>query len=90
MLDNEININEIIKKYEIEYFKNLDESNMKKIIIFLKNENIDYIDELIEDYLDLFLIEFEEFKNRYFKLKNIYGENLAEKISNDLNILDNF
>lgn len=90
MLDNEININEIIKKYEIEYLKKIDESNVKKIIKFLRNENVDYIDELIEDYLYLFLIEYEEFKTRYYKLKQKYGENIVGEIANDLSILDDF
>ena len=85
MLDNEI-----FSKYENEFIKCLDKENIVKIVKFLQSEKVDYIDELLTNYLELFLIEYEEFKNKFIKLKNIYGNDLVEKIANDLTILEEF
>jgi len=83
-------LDEIFSKYENEFIKCLDKENIINIINFLQSENVDYIDELLTNYLDLFLIEYEEFKNRFIKLKNIYGNDLVEKIADDLTILEEF
>ena len=40
------------------------------------------------DYLDLFLIESEEFKQRFQKLKIKYGDHVVELIKDDLNLLE--
>lgn len=82
--------NDILEKYEIEYIKHLNKENVINIIKYLENENVDYIDELLEDYLDLFVIDYNEFKNRFEKLKEKYGNNLVENIANDLTILEEF
>lgn len=82
--------NEIFDKYEFEYIKHLNKENVIKIINYLQNEEVDYIDELLEDYLDLFVLEYEKFKNRFERLKGIYGNDLTEKIANNLSILDEF
>lgn len=83
-------LDEIFSKYENEFIKCLDKENIINIISFLQSENVDYIDELLTNYLELFLIEYEEFKNRFIKLKNIYGNDLVEKIADDLTILEDF
>ena len=82
--------NEILEKYEIECIKHLNKENVLYIIKYLESEKVDYIDELLEDYLDLFVIDYSEFKNRFEKLKEKYGENLVENIANDLTILEEF
>lgn len=83
-------LDEIFSKYENEFIKCLDKENIINIINFLQSENVDYIDELLTNYLELFLIEYEEFKNRFNKLKNTYGNDLVEKIADDLTILEEF
>lgn len=88
MINN--SVEEFINKYEIEVLKNIDMNNVDKIIEYLDSEKVDYIDELLKDYLDLFLIEIEEFKIRFNKLKQEYGKNVVDMIANDLSILDNF
>lgn len=79
---------EIEEKYEKEVLKNLDIHNINRIIEFLKEEKVTYIDELLTDYLDLFLIDSNDFKNRFYKLKEKYGNNLVEIISYNMNILE--
>ena len=81
-------VEEILNKYEPSVLKNIDENNMNKIIEYLLTEKVDYIDELLMEYLDIFLINIEEFKRRFNALKNKYGNNLVELIKEDLNILE--
>mgnify|MGYP003484425169 CR=1 FL=1 len=51
----------IFEKYNKSVLDNLYKDNMLKILDFLKDEKCDYIEELIDDYLDLFMIDYEEF-----------------------------
>lgn len=81
-------IEEILNKYEPTVLKNLDENNMNKIIDYLLSEKVNYIDELLMNYLDIFLIDIDEFKNRFNNLKIKYGNNLVDLIKIDLNILE--
>ena len=62
--------------------------NMNKIIEFLLDEQVDYIEEILTNYLDIFLINIEEFKERFNNLKIKYGNNLVELIKDDLGILE--
>ena len=80
---------EIIEKYSISALNNLNADNVSKIIIFLKKENCDYIEDILEDYLDLFTIEYETFINKYKKLNEKYN-NLLELAKEDMNILEEF
>ena len=81
-------VEEILNKYEPSVLKNMDENNMNKIIEYLLAEKVDYIDELLMGYLDIFLIDIEEFKVRFNNLKTKYGNNLVTLIKEDLNILE--
>ena len=82
-------MDEIIEKYSISALNNLNADNVSKIIIFLKKENCDYIEDILEDYLDLFTIEYETFINKYKKLNEKYN-NLLELAKEDMNILEEF
>lgn len=85
-----MNIENLIEKIEISILTKIEKKNFKKIITFLVEEKVDYIDELIENYLDLFIIDYDEFKMRFNKLKEYYGDNLVELISENMNILEEF
>ena len=85
-----MNIENLIEKFEISILTKIEKENFKKIITFLVEEKVDYIDELIENYLDLFIIDYDEFKMRFNKLKEYYGDNLVELISENMNILEEF
>ena len=81
---------EIIEKYSNSTLNNLDANNIKKIIEFLKKEKCDYIEDLLEDYLDLFTIEYEIFIDKYNKLNIKYDNNLLSSVSENMNILEEF
>ena len=77
-------------KYESDVIRNIDKDNMNKIIDFLSSKNCSYIGELLEDYSDLFTFSYDDFVSKFNKLDNKYNGNLIEKVSNDMNILEEF
>ena len=46
-----VSLDELMDKYELDMLKNLNNENVNKIIEFLYEENVDYIDEIIENKL---------------------------------------
>lgn len=85
-----INVDDILSKYEDDVIKNINKENMLKIICFLEKENCDFIDEIIENYLDLFTFNYDEFTYKYNKLNNKYNNNYLKEISVDMNLLEKF
>ncbi len=83
-----IPIDELYDKYEPSVLQKLNFENINQIIDFLNNEKMSYIDEVLTDYLDLFLFPCEEFIQKFNKLKQKYGDDLVEKISENMNILE--
>ncbi len=81
-----MNIN--IDKYEKSVINNLNIDNINKIIVFLKKNNCNYIEELIEDYLDIFNFEYNEFIEKFNKLNKKYNNELINSISEDMNIIE--
>ena len=85
-----INLDEILNKYEYDVIKNIDKENFLKIIYFLKLKKCDFINEMLEDYLDLFSFEYDEFVRKYNELEEKYNYNLLNEIKDDMNILEEF
>ena len=83
-------MDDIFEKYNKSVLDNLYKDNMLKILDFLKDEKCDYIEELIDDYLDLFTIDYDDFVNKYNKLNKKYDNKLLEFVSEDMNILEEF
>lgn len=81
---------DIISKYEMNVLKNIDKENMQKIINFLEKENCSFIEDMIEDYLDLFTIDYEEFVSIYNTLNKKYSNDFLFKVSLDMNLLEEF
>ena len=81
-------INIDISKYEESVIKNLDKDNVDKILSFLSLNGCDYIEELLENYLDIFAFEYNEFVIRFNKLNDKYNHNLINEIKDDMNILE--
>jgi len=77
-------------KYEKYVYKNIDKENMYKIINLLYLNGCYFIDELLENYLDLFTIEYNTFANKFNILNKKYNNNLIDEISKDMNILEEF
>lgn len=71
-------MNNCFKNFEPTVFNNLSKENYTKILNFLSLEIPDYIEDIVNNYLDLFLIEYNEFVIKYNKLKNKYGLNFVK------------
>ena len=59
-----------LDKYVTDVYKNIDKDNMYKIINFLTSKGCNFIEELLSDYLDIFLIDIDNIDN-VFKFKHI-------------------
>ena len=81
-------INIDIDKYENSVIKNIDKENIIKIVSFLLSKGCDYVEELLEDYLDIFTFEYDDFVIRFKKLDDKYKHNLINEIRDDMNILE--
>jgi len=81
---------DILEKYSVDVLKNLNKNNMVEIVHFLESQNCDFIEDILEDYLDLFTMEYNGFINKYNKLNKKYDFNLLKKASEDMNILEEF
>lgn len=71
-----IDINDIVRKFEPDVLKNIDANNMNQIIDLLVDKDCDFIDEIINNYIDIFLIDYDEFKVKYNELEKEYGNNI--------------
>ena len=83
-------MNDIIDKYNLSVIKNIDKTNLIKIISFLEKEDCYYIDDIIEDYLDLFTIDIENFILIYNILNKKYDNKFLEYAAFDMNLFEKF
>ena len=81
---------ELVEKYSKSVINNLNYENILKIGNFLEKENCDFIEDILDEYLDIFTIEYEVFLKKYNELNKKYNNNLLNEISNDMNILEKF
>ncbi len=79
-----------IDKYENSVTKNINKDNFMKIVSFLLSNGCDYIEELVEDYLDIFTFDYDEFVAKFNRLNSKYNHNLINEIKDDMNILEEF
>lgn len=85
-----MDIEEIIEKYEKSVLINIDKENVIKIIEFLKCQNCDFLEDIIENYLDLFTFDFNDFVFKFNKLNKKYNEKFLEEASFDMNKFEEF
>lgn len=85
-----IDIEEILSKYEKSILKQINKENVNKIINFLIIQGCDYADELLENYLDLFIFSYEEFIDKFNKLNLKYNHNFLNLVSENMDLLEEF
>ncbi len=81
-------MNEILEKYSDSVLKNLDKDNINKILEFIIQNDCDYIDELFEDYLDLFTIDYELFVKKFERCNKKYNNQYLQLASENMNLLE--
>ena len=79
----------ITQKYEYSVLKYLNKDNIDKILNFLEEEKCSFIEDLMEDYLDLFLFDYEDFKNRY-NILNMKYPSYLDRCRENMNLLEEF
>ena len=79
---------ELLEKYSDSIIDRLDKVNFNKIVMFLTNEECDYVEDLVEDYLDIFVIDYNEFVRKYNILNKKYNNKYLELVSEDMNLLE--
>lgn len=81
-------INEILEKYSESMLNNLDKDNFHEILKFLIKEKCECIEDIIEDYLDVFTIDYDKFIVRYNNLNKKYNGYYLKLVSENMNLLE--
>jgi len=79
-----------MENYSNNLLQNLETDNIKKIIQFLREKNCDYIEDILEDYLDLFAIDFDIFQTKFYNLNKKYNNSFLKLASENMNLLEEF
>lgn len=85
---NEEQISEIEDTFDEGILNNLNEDNLKFIITYLQMNQIYFVEDILIQYLDLFLIEKEQFIKKFEILKLKYSHNFIEILAHNLSILE--
>ena len=85
-----MNIKELLENYNKETISNVDSDNLKKIINYLNENKCTYINSLLEEYFDLFTIDYEVFVNKYLELNKKYNNNFFAEAQNNMNLYEEF
>ena len=80
----------ILEKYNENILNQLNKENMTKIILFLEKNNCEFIEDIINDYLDLLAINYNDFITKYNILNKKYNGLFLEKASENMNLLEEF
>lgn len=83
-------IDSILKKYERSFLANINRENLYLNANFLYQKGCYFLEDILEDYLDVLTIDSLEFQKRYVTLEQKYGSNLMTKIGKDMAILEEF
>lgn len=78
----------LLDKYSKSTISNLKMDNMKMIVNYLESIGCNFIEDIIEDYLDIFIIDFQEFKRKFDLLNEKYHHKYLKMISSNMNYLE--
>ncbi len=81
-------LEELFQNYDIDYLKNVDEKNFEEVYQVLKKFRIDYIEDIILGYLDIFVMKPDQVEKKLLNLKKVLGENFVKIIGDDLSYLE--
>ena len=85
---DEIDIKILKENFDEQTINKLNMENISKIFIYLKNNGTFYAKDLFLSSLDLFLLPYEEFKNRFEYLKIKLGSNYIDKLGEDTSLIE--
>ena len=85
---DEIDKQDIEEMYDDYTINQLDSDNVKKIYNYLLEQGIEFAKDILIERLELFLINSEEFIQKFEKIKQEIGTNYIEEIEENKNILE--
>ncbi len=85
-----MNNSEFLDKYEENILSHIDKENMNKIILFLEQEHCECLEDILENYLDLFSFDYQDFIDKYNQLNKKYHNRYLEEVYLDMNKLEEF
>lgn len=80
----------ILDKYNDNVIRNIKTDNIVKICDFLNSKNCEFVTDLLDDYLDLFMIDYEEFVVKFDKINAKYNYNFLSLAKEDMNLIEEF
>ena len=85
---DEIDMKILKENFDEDIIQQMDEENIDKILYYLEENTVDYAKDLLISSLDLFLLPAEDFIKQFEKLKKELGENFAEKLGEDISLIE--
>lgn len=83
-------INNLKETFDNDTLNKIDIDNLIRCYEYLKNEKVYFAKDIILEYIDIFLIDYFEFKIKFQKLKDDLGVNYIEKLEEDISILEKY
>ncbi len=77
---------ELLEKYSFSTLNNLNEKNVGRIIGFLITRGCNYIEDLLEDYLDIFTIDYEDFVDKFERINKRYNNEYLNLALENMNL----
>lgn len=81
-------LEELFNNYDINYLKSINEEIFTKVYNIFKKYNFYYIEDIIENYLDLFTIDDKIIEEKILLLKKELGDNFVFIIGEDMSYLE--
>jgi len=81
-------LEELFNNYDINYLKSINEEIFTKVYNIFKKYNFYYIEDIIENYLDLFTIDDKIIEAKILLLKKELGDNFVFIIGEDMSYLE--
>ena len=79
---------ELLDTYDKEVIDSIDIDNGKKVLEVLNKYNFYFTEDIILNYLDIFMMDAKKVEKGILKLKDKLGDNFQVKIGDDLSLLD--
>ena len=79
---------ELLENYDKEVIDSIDKSNGKKVLEVLNKYNFYFLEDVILNYIDIFMMDAVDVEKGILRLRKKLGDDYLIKIGDDLSILD--
>lgn len=85
---DELDLKILRENYNNDLIDKIDYNNISNIFGYLINNGIYYAKDLFLTSLDLFLLSYDDFVNKFEKLKKTLGNDYVEKLGEDSSLIE--